>query len=349
MAAMLIALGCPRTYETPAEPAPAPLPPATSDTSQDPLRAPPELHLRKLRQLSFGGRAFAPVFSRDGARLAFLSVPPASREPDAGVPPPIPHLVDLHTGAELLPASNSTAAGPAGVLADLWLSPAGDLCADVSTTPCGAAPGGCRIDATRELGTGRCAPPHWPLSRTGPCATTPAGDWACVLVAASGAQLWLWQAGAPAPHPLDSGPGDDADPAFSPGGKMLAWSSTRGEAPGIAGGRAPSGIEVLTAAQFAHQPPLQSIAPPVQANQHPAFFPEGSHLLFASNADDAAGRDMDLFRVGADGQGLERITFASGADIDPAVSPDGHWIAWVSERNAAAPGEQDVILAEWVE
>jgi Tol biopolymer transport system component len=114
----------------------------------------------------------------------------------------------------------------------------------------------------------------------------------------------------------------------------------------------PTGIEVLAASQFSKAPPPEppsSISPPGQANQRPSLFPEGDRLVFASNADDAAGRDMDLFRVGADGQGLERITFASGADIDPAVSPDGHWIAWVSERNAAAPGEQDVILAEWVE
>jgi hypothetical protein len=140
---------------------------------------------------------------------------------------------------------------------------------------------------------------------------------------------------------------------------MLSWSSTRGEAAGTPGGRVPTGIEVLPSAQFANRSPpqpdastpglLQSISPPGQANQHPSFFPDGNRLLFASNADDAAGRDLDIFRVAADGQGLQRITFAPGADIDPVVSPDGHWIAWVSERNAASPGEQDIIVAEWVE
>ncbi len=342
--------GCPRTAETFGAQAATPLPPATSDTSQDPLRLPPELHLRKVRQLSFGGRASAPLFSRDSKRLAFLSVPAAGRDPDAGAPLATPHLLELQgKGATELPLP--TAPSPGG-FTDLWLSAGGDLCGDVAATPCPAATGPCRIDATRELGPGRCAPPGWPLSRTGPCAATAAGDWACLLLAASGAQLWLWPAGATAPHPLDSGSGDDGDPAFSPQGKQLAWSSTRAEVAGTPGGRAPSGIEILAAAQFAQSaqpPPLHSISPPGQANQHPSFFPDDEHLVFASNADDAAGRDLDVFRVTTDGQDLERITFAPGADFDPIVSPDGHLLAWVSERNAAAPGEQDLMIAEWVE
>jgi TolB protein len=351
LVAALAALGtgCPRTNEASAPL--VPLPPATTDTSQDPLRMPPELHLRHVRQLSFGGRAFAPVFSRDGKRLAFLSVPAASPAPDAGAPLPVAHLLDLHAGrnaVELLPAAPA-----AGALADLWLSPAGDLCGDVATTPCSApAAGPCPIEATRELGAGRCAPPHWPLSRSGPCAATAAGDWACLLIAASGTQLWLWPAGATTGHPLDRRSGEDADPVFSAKGNMLSWSSTRGETPGAPGGRVPTGIEVLAASQFSKAPPPEppsSISPPGQANQRPSLFPEGDRLVFASNADDAAGRDMDIFVIAATGQDLERITFAPGADIDPALSPDGHQIAWVSERNAAAPGEQDLLIADWVE
>jgi Tol biopolymer transport system component len=169
------------------------------------------------------------------------------------------------------------------------------------------------------------------------------------LIADAGSQLFLWPVGALSPHPLDSRPGLDADPSFSPNGKVLAWSSTRGEPAGPPGGRPLSGIELLPAAQFAQPMPLQAVSPPGQANQHPSLFPGGDRLLFASNADDAAGRDMDLFRVGSDGQGLERITFAPGADVDPTVSPDGHWVAWVSERNAASPGEQDILIAEWVD
>ncbi len=51
--------------------------------------------------------------------------------------------------------------------------------------------------------------------------------------------------------------------------------------------------------------------------------------------------------VGVIGGALERITFTPGIDRFPTFSPDGHSIAWVSERNADAHA-QDLFIAEWV-
>jgi TolB protein len=81
----------------------------------------------------------------------------------------------------------------------------------------------------------------------------------------------------------------------------------------------------------------------------PGWFPGKHRLVFASTADDAAGQDYDLFSLEADGNGLVRLTFSPGTDRFPALSPDGRQIAWVSERNFAATGDQDLFVADWAE
>ncbi len=289
--------GCPQGGEMAAEAPRAPLPPATVDASHDPLREPAEIHLRNVRQLSFGTRALAPRFSADGRAVAFETLPVGA---DGGVP--VPKRVDLASG--------------------------GDLSAIAAPAP----------------------PPGWPLSQAGPCVQSSRGDWACPLAAPAGSKLWIWPAGARAPHPLDSGPGVDASPAFSPDGQKLAWASTRGATRAEPPAPAASRIELLPALLYeAAAPRIKAIGPDARANRQPSWFPGGAQLVFTSNADDAAGLDFDVFRIDADGEDLERITFAPGADVAPAVSPDGHQLAWVSERNAAAPGEQDLFVADWVE
>jgi TolB protein len=85
------------------------------------------------------------------------------------------------------------------------------------------------------------------------------------------------------------------------------------------------------------------------ANFAPSWHPDGKRLIFSSNIHDPKGRNFDLYLVNVDGTGLERVTFNDTFDGFPMFSPDGKRIVFASNRGAAAEGETNVFIAEWVE
>ncbi|HMI87990.1 MAG TPA: PA domain-containing protein, partial [Polyangiaceae bacterium] len=82
----------------------------------------------------------------------------------------------------------------------------------------------------------------------------------------------------------------------------------------------------------------------------PFWHPSQKRIVFASNYGDPKGREFDLFAVNIDGTNLERVTSAPGFDGFPMFSPDGHYLAFSSNR-ATAPGAHDtnVFVARWVD
>jgi Tol biopolymer transport system component len=88
----------------------------------------------------------------------------------------------------------------------------------------------------------------------------------------------------------------------------------------------------------------------------PVFSPDGTKIAFSSDVEDLARfgvpgftgaakktRDLldgyynigeDIFVMNVDGSNVTRLTFAEGLDYDPAFSPDGTKIAFVSGRGA---------------
>ncbi len=61
------------------------------------------------------------------------------------------------------------------------------------------------------------------------------------------------------------------------------------------------------------------------------------------------GGDFDLFLIGVDGTGAERVTFNDTFDGFPMFSPDGRRIVFASNRHAAQTGDTNIFIAEWVE
>jgi dipeptidyl aminopeptidase/acylaminoacyl peptidase len=77
-------------------------------------------------------------------------------------------------------------------------------------------------------------------------------------------------------------------------------------------------------------------------DREPAWSPDGRFLAFTSNRtpDADANYNTDIWVVAADnpdkGRSLVRVTSNPGADHSPAWSPDGKWIASVSQTDAKA-------------
>jgi Tol biopolymer transport system component len=85
------------------------------------------------------------------------------------------------------------------------------------------------------------------------------------------------------------------------------------------------------------------------ANFAPFFFPDGKRVIFASNMGDSGGRLFDLWMVGDDGTGLEQVTFHEEFDSFPMFSPDGKQLVFASNRGGKVRGETNLFLAEWVD
>lgn len=82
----------------------------------------------------------------------------------------------------------------------------------------------------------------------------------------------------------------------------------------------------------------------------PFFTPDGKKIIFCTNyfASDPRKRNFDLALINIDGTGLERVTFNETFDGFPMFSPDGKKLVFASNRNAAAQGDTNVFIADWV-
>ena len=81
----------------------------------------------------------------------------------------------------------------------------------------------------------------------------------------------------------------------------------------------------------------------------PFFAPDGKRIVFSSNLENPKGRNFDLYLIDLDGKNLERITYSEQFDGFPMFSPDGKKLVFASNRNAAAPGDTNVFIADWIE
>lgn len=84
------------------------------------------------------------------------------------------------------------------------------------------------------------------------------------------------------------------------------------------------------------------------ANFAPSWTPDGKAIVFASNRDDPKRRKFEIYKIGLDGSGLERITYGDQFDGFPMFSPDGKRFVWASNRNGKAAHETNIFIADWV-
>jgi Tol biopolymer transport system component len=84
------------------------------------------------------------------------------------------------------------------------------------------------------------------------------------------------------------------------------------------------------------------------ANFAPFFTPDGRRIVFSSNYRNPRSRNFDLYLVDVDGAHLEQVTTHPEFDGFPQFSRDGRRLVWASNRGAAAPGETNIFVADWV-
>ena len=150
--------------------------------------------------------------------------------------------------------------------------------------------------------------------------------------------------------------GYDGGPIFSPDGKLIAYRAFH---PGTAADSAeyrallaqgvvrPTRMDLwVMNADGSHQRQITHLA---GASFAPAFTPDGRRLIFASNTRQPTTDNFDLYLVGLDGAGLEQVTTRPGFNAFPMFSPDGKRLVWESSRGATVPHETNIFIARWVE
>jgi TolB protein len=108
--------------------------------------------------------------------------------------------------------------------------------------------------------------------------------------------------------------GHDADVVLDPGGKWIAFSSTRHSERADIYLQRVDGSSVI---QLTNDP-----ADDVQ----PSFSPDGSKITFSSSR---AG-NWDIYVMDADGKHVEQLTSGLAQDLHPTFSPDGNRLAYCS-------------------
>lgn len=88
-----------------------------------------------------------------------------------------------------------------------------------------------------------------------------------------------------------------------------------------------------------------------QANWAPFFHPSGEKVIFSTNhKSEQGGRPtFNLFMINLDGTGLEQITYDGVFDAFPMFSNDGKKLIFSSNRNNGGTRDTNLFLADWVE
>ncbi len=340
------------------------------DPDADSLRFAGEVHLRNIRQLTFGGNNAEAYWSPDGVELTFQSNWNA--------------LTDQ--GCDQIFVMNADGSTrKSGRQYDR-------VSTDTGRTTCSYfLPDGRILFASTHASGPECPPES--MFEDGKYVWPVYAEYDIYTARPSGADV----------RPLISGPGYDAEATVSPDGRFVVFTSTRSgdldlwrydlqsgemlqltDGLGYDGGaffshdsqrivwRAdrpegedaevyrsllsrdlvqPSHLDIWVANADGSDP--VKVTNLEGANWAPYFHPTDQKILFTSNHHTMAegGREFDVFMVNLDGSDLVRITHSGTFDAFPMFSPDGGRLVFASNRNASRTPTRDtnIFVAEWVE
>ena len=147
-------------------------------------------------------------------------------------------------------------------------------------------------------------------------------------------QIYLMNADGTGLTQLTRGPGEQANPGWSPNASSLAIRADWGK-------RALGGIWIIPASDpdgvtRTEARRLTTIPPGADFDSEPQFSPDGSAVAFSRFKDFTKSA---IFRIGTDGQGVERLTPWRLNASDPDWSPNGHKISFDS-GDSGQPGSK---------
>ncbi len=336
----------------------------------DSLRFPGEVHLRNIRQLTFGGNNAEAYFSFDDKQLIFQSDHEAINSQGCD------QIFRMNTDGSPLQDGATyqlVSTGKGRTTCSYFLAD-GRI---VYGTTHGAAPA---CPEKPMFAEGRYV---WPIYDT--------------------FDIYVANADGSAPELLIGGPGYDAEATASPDGRYLIYTSTKSgdlelwrydletkedlqltNTLGYDGGaffsrdsqkivwRAsrPEGEEAKLYQQLLDQglvepqalnifvadidgQNVQQITDFPGANWAPFFHPNGNQIFFSSNHHTLAegGRVFDVFLINMDGTGLSQVTHSGTFDAFPMISYDGTQFVFASNRNASRTPTRDtnIFVADWVD
>lgn len=121
----------------------------------------------------------------------------------------------------------------------------------------------------------------------------------------------------------------DVEPAWSPDGARIAFSSNR---------RNPLNFDIWVMRRDGKA--QRRVTASVANDVEPTWAPDGRRIAFSS---DRERGDFDIWSATLKGGGQKRLTSSEGSDVDPAWSPNGRVIAFASDRDG---GNFDIWLLD---
>jgi Tol biopolymer transport system component len=315
-----------------------------------------EVHLKNIKQLTFGGQNAEAYFSYDGRELIFQSTRD-ELECDAIF------RMDINGANQRMVSSGK------GVTTCAFIAPNNRSV----------------IYASTHLAGEKCPPKPdysrgyvWPLYESydifkarvddadlerltdtpgydAEAVFSPKGDQILFTSVRSGdLELYLMNPDGSGLQQLTQEPGYDGGAFFSLDGEWIVWRASRPKGKALQEYQAllaqglirPGNLEIYIM-NLAEREPIQ-LTNNGAANFAPYWHPDRKHVIFSSNMENPKGRNFDLFLLEVDTRKLERVTNYPGFDSFPMFSHDGKKLVFASNRNGKVRGETNVFIADWV-
>jgi Tol biopolymer transport system component len=321
------------------------------------LQDPRERHLAHLRQLTFGGQNAEAYFSFDGTRLIFQSTrPPFACDQIFTMDLDGRDVRLVSTGKGRTTCGFFFPDGRRLVYASTHLS--GDDCPPPPDRRQGYVwpiyPSYELFSANLDGSDLRRLTDHWGYDAE--AAVSPDGRTIVFTSLRHGdLDLYLMNADGTGVRRLTHAKGYDGGAFFSWDGRWIVYRAYHPKTPEevreyealLAQGLIkPTRAELFVMAADGGEP--RQITANGAANWAPFMHPDGRQIIFSSNLHDPERRSFSLYRINVDGTGLERVTYGARFDSFPMFSPDGSKLVFASTRNAKAPGEFNIFLADWL-